>query len=350
MQISNLHRLLVLEVCILSEYTKDPLEILLMKAGSNDLESLDFAISVPLSRLEILDVSDNRLSFIDLAEVPHLKNLKLDRNSLATIESVRNSRHLETLSWREQSLIPAYGFSAQQYQHCHEVRNLYLSGNTISTFTPLTAFLNLQSLELASAGLQTLSSDFGLRCPNLRVVNLNYNAIRDLRPLLGIMRLQRLSLIGNRVARLRRTAAVIDRLGEELLHIDLRNNPLTTGFYMPQESSHTERRLVPRVVSQKFVDDKRDAAGIAAKAYSLGPLDKEADSASRERLDEDTKLRRRVYEMLIVNACKTLEQLDGLDVDREKVGRKDDVWERLVELGVLKEKRKSNGETGVESL
>lgn len=315
-----------------------------MNTGNNDLETLDFAISVPLSKLEVLDVSENRLSFIDLAEVPHLKNVKLDKNSLASIESLRRLRHLETLSWREQTLVPAYGLSEVQYQHCHDVRNLYLSGNTISTFTTSTAFLNLQSLELASTGLQNLSPDFGLRCPNLRELNLNYNAVRDLRPLLGIMKLQRLSLVGNRVSRLRRTAAVIDRLGEELLGIDLRNNPLTTGFYIPQELSRTEKRLVPRVASQRSMDDGIDSEEQAAKAYSLAPLDKEADSASRERLDEDTKLRRRVYEMLIVNACKTLQQLDGLEVDREMVGRKDDVWERLVELGVLKEKSKANCE------
>ncbi len=315
-----------------------------MNAGNNDLETLDFAISVPLSKLKVLDVSDNRLSFIDLAEVPHLKNLNLDKNSLASIESLSSLRHLETLSWRAQTLVPAYGFSELQYQHCHEVCNLYLSGNAISTFTPSTPFLNLQSLELASTGLQNLSSDFGSRCPNLRELNLNYNAIRDLRPLLGVVKLQRLSLVGNRIARLRRTAAVIDRLGEELLQIDLRNNPLTTGFYLPQEASRTEKQLVPRVASQSSMDDGDDAEVKAANAYSLAPLDKEADSASRERLDEDTKLRRRVYEMLIVNACKTLQQLDGLDVDREMVGRKDNVWERLVELGVLKEKGKSNGE------
>lgn len=315
-----------------------------MNAGNNDLDTLDFAISVPLSKLETLDVSDNRLSFIDLAEVPHLKNLNLDRNSLASIESLRRLTQLETLSWREQTLVPAYGLSEIQYQHCHDVRNLHLSGNTISTFTTSTAFLNLQSLELASTGLQHLSPNFGLRCPNLRELNLNYNALRDLRPLLGVMKLQRLSLVGNRVSRLRRTAAVIDRLGEDLLQIDLRNNPLTTGFYIPQDVSRTENQLVPRVASRSPMDDGNDSEGKATKAYSLAPLDNEVDSASRGRLDEDTKLRRRVYEMLIVNACKTLQQLDGLEVDREMVGRKDDVWERLVELGVLKEKGKSNGE------
>lgn len=298
-----------------------------------------------MTKLEILDVSDNRLSFIDLNEVPHLKTLNLDKNSLASIESLRSLKRLETVSWREQTLVPAYGFSETQYQHCLEVRNLYLSGNANSTFTPSTPFLNLQSLELASTGLQSLSSDFGLNCPNLRNLNLNYNAVRDLRPLLGIAKLQRLLLAGNRIARLRRTAAVLDRLGKEFLDIDLRNNPLTVGFYTPQEESCTENRMVAHAASQKRpMDNGDDIAGKDAKAYMLAPLGKEADNASRERLDEDTKLRRRVYEMLVVNACKTLQRLDGLEVDRGMVGRKDDVWERLVELGVLKAKGVGDGE------
>ena len=76
----------------------------------------------------------------------------------------------------------------------------------------------------------------------------------------------------------------------------------------------------------------------SADVYLLPRLDKEIDTISRERLDEDTKLRRRVYEMLLVNACKDLQHLDGLEVDRSIVGKKDGIWERLVELGVLREK------------
>jgi len=293
-------------------------------------------MSVPLARLEDFNISDNQLSFIDLAETPKLRSLRLDRNSVASIESLGNHKHLETLSWREQTLVPAYGFAEIQYQLCHEVRNLYLSGNALSTFAPSTPFLNLQRLELASTGLQTLPPDFGLTCPNLRTLNLNYNAIRDLRPLLGIVKLQDLFLAGNRVSRLRRTAAVLDRLGKDLLEIDLRNNPLTVGFYTPQDSSREEKQIVAH--NAKIPIDNEEVEARDEKAFLLPPLDSELDERSRERLDEDTKLRRRVYEMLVVNACKRLSHLDGLEVSRRDVGQRDGVWERLLELGVLKEK------------
>ncbi|KAL6719440.1 Protein nud1 [Lecanora helva] len=317
----NLHNLPVLQTCILS---------------NNKLEALDFAISITLSALETLDVSDNRLSFVDLAELPNLKTLKVDRNSLASIESLNSLQRLGHLSWREQNLVPAYGFSEVQYQPCHEVRNLCLSGNAISTFDPSAPFLNLQALELASTGLQSLSPDFGLKCPNLRTLNLNYNALRDLRPLLGIVKLQKLFITGNRVTRLRRTAAVLDRLWRDLEELDLRNNPLTVGFYTPQNSSQDEKQIVPHT-SQTLLEHE-DSEARSTQVYLLPPLDDETDQRSLERLDEDTKLRRRVYEMLIVNGCKKLERLDGLRVNKRSVSARDGVWERLVQLGVLKEK------------
>lgn len=68
----------------------------------------------------------------------------------------------------------------------------------------------------------------------------------------------------------------------------------------------------------------------------LPPIDREADALSRQRLDQDTMLRRRVYEILVMNACPhSLQILDGMIFARESVGLKDQVWERLMELGIL---------------
>lgn len=270
--------------------------------------------------------------------MPKLRNLNIDRNSVAQINSLNSLKQLETLSWREQTLAPDSSLSGIQYNDCYEVRNLYLSGNPLTDFAPSTPFLNLQYLELASIGLQSFSPDLGLQCPNVRTLNANYNAIRDLRPLLGIVKLEKLFLAGNRVSRLRRTAAVLDRVGKDLLEVDLRNNPLTVGFYTPQDTSREEKRVVPHGSDSRASDDGAEHDLQGTLAYLLPAVDKAADDLSRERLDEDTKLRRRVYEMLVVNGCKALERLDGLAVDREMVGRRDGIWERLIDLGVLKTK------------
>ena len=271
--------------------------------------------------------------------MPKLKVIDIDKNLVVQIHNLNCLKQLETLSWREQKVDPASGLSEIQYNDCYEVHNLFLSGNPLSDFAPSTPFLNLHHLELASTGLSTLPLDFGLQCPNIRILNANYNAIQDLRPLLGIVKLEKLFVAGNRVSRLRRTAAVLDRVGKGLLEADLRNNPLTVGFYTPQEAAREEKRVVPHGRRSRVGDDddaERDVFNTGA--YLLPSVDKVADSVSRERLDEDTKLRRRVYEMLVVNGCKAMERLDGLEVDRAMVGKRDGVWERLIELGVLKAK------------
>lgn len=305
-------------------------------------------MSDPLHKLQILNISSNHLTFIDLAEVPNLKTLNLDRNSIGSIESLNSLRHLETLSWREQTLIPAYGLSEIQYQHCHELRNLYLSGNQLSAFAPATPFLNLHHLELASTGIQALSADFGPKCPNLRTLNVNYNAVSDLRPLLGVVKLERLYAAGNRISKLRRTASVLQRLFRELLDVDFRNNPLTVGYYTPQQPVQDEKRVALQSHDHGSDGDEEDVEAKSFRAYLLPSVDKKADNQSRERLDADTKLRRRVYEIMLVNACKKLQQMDGLRVERTMVGNRDGVWERLVELRVLNNKGEMGKEECVE--
>lgn len=221
----------------------------------------------------------------------------------------------------------------------------------------MSPFFNLQTLELASTGLQTLSEDFGLQCPNLRTLNLNHNALRDLRPLLNIARLERLHLAGNRIERLRRTAAVVDRIGKDLAEVDLRNNPLTVGFYTPPSSALPENAEKQIIVPQTNHSDPSDEEPWCsdaddervAQAYLLPPSDTESDKISRDRLDEDTKLRRRVYEMLLVSACPALQTLDGLQVCREDIVRRDGIWDRLVELDVLKPKGDQGAQKMIEA-
>lgn len=311
--------------------------------SENDLEVLDFPEGS--ESLQDLRVADNRLAALDIGRLPGLQSLDIDNNSITSIDNLASHTNLQILSSREQGPNCDQPDASVQYQHCRNVRELYLSGNTLRTFAPSVHLLDLRHLELASSGLQSLPEDFGIKCSNLRSLNLNFNALTELRPLLGLVKLEKLFLAGNRISRLRRTASVLDRIGHELVEIDFRQNPLTLGFYVPQKRQFFEeqqliisrQKLNPPKVEDEESNDLKDCT-----TYNLPWVEPSAEDAARQRLDEDTKIRRRVYEMLTALRCKNLRRLDGLCLDRRKVASKDGVWERLRELGVLTSKGKGD--------
>jgi Leucine-rich repeat (LRR) protein len=79
------------------------------------------------------------------------------------------------------------------------VKRLYLSGNPLDNTFLQDACYNLIYLEVAACRLTVLPANFGALVPNVRVLNLNYNFVADLRPLDGLTRLKKLTLIGSRM-------------------------------------------------------------------------------------------------------------------------------------------------------
>ena len=291
--------------------------------------------------------------------LPNLRVINLDNNTCVTVHGLTRLKHLETLSWRDQSLPSrSFGLPELQYQTCHNISNLYLSNNMLPSFAPPKPFLSLQALELASIGLKNLCPDFGVSMPNLRTLNLNYNALRDLRPLNGILRLQRLFVAGNRIMRLRQTVALLQSLGNELKEVDLRQNPLTMGFYTPLEgnvSSRTEagnELILQQAATQAPTTSIHNPSAEIERtmaAFRLPAVNKQADHTARTRLDEDTKLRRKVYETLTLSACTSLQILDGITIDRSSLmpenndEDEDGICDRLRELGLLQGGDSRNG-------
>ena len=296
--------------------------------GENRLVA--FELDAPLSNLEELNLSANELQGLDVTALPALRRLALDNNVLSVIHGITNRKNSLRLSLRCQRTLHPPSF-----QYLHELECLNFSSNAISTFNTRLNFLNLKALELASSGLHSFPPDFGQKCPNIRTLNLNFNALRDLRPLLKIHRLERLYLAGNRISKLRQTTAALETLGHSLQEMDLRNNPLTVGFYLPQREPLVDKQLV---LQNRGGLTTNDTPGTDWEMKCLLPrLDEREDQLARERFDESTKIRRRVYEMLVTNTCQRLRLLDGLEVYREDIRKRDDVWQKLRELGVLKE-------------
>jgi protein NUD1 len=293
----------------------------ILNLEENKLTQFSLSDADMLWSLKYLRLSGNNLESIDVSRYPNLRLLYLDRNRLGVVKGLLKTKHLDSLSLREQQTGARIDMSF--LAEAFEVRKLFLSGNLIENFTPGVDFLNLQYLELANCGLQSLTPGLGQMISNTRVLNLNLNAIKDLSPLMGIVRLKKLHLAGNRIIRLRATTYVLAHF-PNLTLVDMRGNPLTLGFYPP----HIEMRVI-------LGDGAEDGQSDAPDPFTQGSADRAKDQKYAERLDMNTKMLRRIYEILIILGNLRLKTLDGLTVDRSVIQLEDEVWEALLATGVL---------------
>ncbi|KAK1238063.1 hypothetical protein MKX08_002642 [Trichoderma sp. CBMAI-0020] len=285
-----------------------------LDVSDNQLQTLVFEKTN--RALQELDISGNDLETLDVRNLGNLRTLYADRNCLSRISGFRHARRVDSVSLREQR--GEDPLELDFLTSACEIRKLYLSGNYMQSFTLRTDFLNLQLLELANCGLEVLPDECGQLMPNLRTLNINFNAIRDLSSLRFIPRLKKLLAAGNRLSN---TMAVTELLTDfpHLTELDLRDNPITQGFYPP----------VQMLISA-------DKLG-SADSFVMPDADVERDGAFAKRRDETTKLRRRLYEVVYVASCKRLRKLDGLEIDRERILTKDVLLQRLVDDGLLPE-------------
>ena len=288
---------------------------------NNDLSSFGIEGSEEPCVLKYLKLGGNSIESIDVSQSPDLRLLYLDRNRVGRVNGLLKTKHLDSLSLREQQ--DGTTLNLEFLNEAFEVRKLFISGNMLHNFEPTVDFLNLQYLELANCGLESLPIDFGQIFPNTRVLNLNFNALRDIKPLLGIVRLKKLHLAGNRLSRLRKTTNVLAQF-PTLTLVDLRSNPLTQGFYSPM--------LENRLVQHNAVGEDETRR---PEPFTLGKTDRENDVKYAARLDMGTKMLRRMYEILTLSRCLRLRTLDGLPVDWSILSANDKVWEALLNAGVV---------------
>lgn len=344
----------------------------------------------PLRSLRTLKVSSNRLSSFDASYYRNLRLLYLDNNYLTTVSGLSKCGAIEVFSIREQfaGQLPELGASLDiDLSLLCDARKIFLSSNRLSerTLAPSAPMLALQLLDVASCGIQKLPSSFGQCFPNLRVLNLNFNSVSDLVGIANMKGLSRLAVAGNRISRLRMLCQVVARIGRSSQHdystlrtIDIRNNPLTLGFYPPQVSgsgradSHMkmlEEKLQRAHKRQHRIESGVDLLSTIAPGetetgdnalvgftntasnggkvteveiddpYTLPPADAEADQKYRLRLDGPTKRKRMTVEvMLYAGTGGSIRMLDGLDLKsllEDERAEVDEIWSKLEQLGVF---------------
>ena len=301
------------------------LHTLVLDDNKLQFESFSLGDEFSCPSVSVLKLRRNLLTHLPTTLFPNLRILLADGNQIAVDVDLSRLDHLETFSLREQQLDESpraeSGFVEIPSMN---VRQLVLTANRIPTFSFTHFMYDLQRLELASCGIHSLPSDFGGLVPNLRFLNLNFNALKDIRPLANTVRLFELHLAGNRLSRIRRILLVLANW-KSLVKIDLRDNPITVGFY-PQG------RPVTTDIVLRSAQNSHDGED----PYVLPQQSRKEDRDFRTRLDEETYLKRRVYELLLASRSKDLRVVDGLEFDRSEVLVKDAAWEQLVYGGVIR--------------
>lgn len=282
----------------------------------------EFSINGPITMksLKYIRLCGNKLESIYVGCFPNLRLLYLDRNHLGRVMGMLKTKYLDSLSLREQC---GSALHPSVISEAFEVRKLFLSGNFISKLQIESDFLNLQYLELANCGLESLPEGFGSMLANVRVMNLNFNALTDIQPISGILRLKKLYLAGNRLTRLGSLTKLLFQV-PTLSTIDLRGNPLTMGFHSPI------------LMGGAVYSEEADSDGMQSrKPYTLGKIDKIKDSQYVSCLDMRTRMKRRIYEINLIRSALRLKVLDGLLIDRSVLFTKDKVYDCMVEAGFV---------------
>lgn len=278
----------------------------------NLLEEIEFVADTALGSLETLCLAQNELTTIDLRRYPILQKLNIDGNMVSTLEGLSGAETLSVLSARDQRV--KSNLVNDILDSAIDCTELYLSSNSMQEagfVLPKQPNFTLRCLEIASCGLQALPQGFGDCFPNMRVLNLNFNALSDLSPLQGSIKLKQLLLAKNRIKKMRRTCLTLSRL-PALQKIDMRDNPLTVGFYAP--SPERDNQTAYQLPSQNFEHDR--------KWVGL--------------MDETTWLRRHAMELLLTQCCKHVVDSDGLRVDGQALSAEHATWEKLMGKGVLR--------------
>ncbi|KAL4903008.1 hypothetical protein BDW74DRAFT_180298 [Aspergillus multicolor] len=345
--------------------------------STNRLESSPF--SSPMTMLRALKFSYNRLRSLDVGLFPALTLLYVDQNCLSTLLGLDNTRDLEVLSAREQE-IPDKEFFDLDLGMMKDIRKVYLSSNRLSpqVLSPSAPLLSLQLLDIATCRLRELPTDFAAKFPNIKVLNLNFNSLEGVNELLGMNCLSRLTVAGNSISRLRRICQVLSRIGRTsksntctLQKVDIRHNPLNVRFYPPAITGNGKQHNQKLISNEKARSgngqgldldmalmaqlerdgqllsmDDQDEGGTHPDPeindpYTLPPADPLLDQKHLAHLDQATRLKRRVFElMLYAGSGGAIKYLDGLEFHPvlEPGSDMNQAWAKLEQLGVLKKK------------
>lgn len=269
-----------------------------LSLDSNLLKELK--LNTKFDNLKVLRVSNNKLKTLDVRMVTKVRTLFIDNNKLNALSGISELKKLENLSCREQK----GEYFELSMKDIRDIKRLYLSGNNLPETFPAECCYHLEYLEIANCGLRALPKKFSEVCPNLRVLNINMNPIKDIETLKNLRRLQRLSINRCQVEDIDVAYEVMSTL-IELEVLDLRDNPCTWKYYVDikdDESKYTVAIPAIRVKRKSESIEKVEEWIKKDKGY-----------VDMEMKDEDY-MKRIAYRGLMKSVRRTLKVLDGISV------------------------------------
>ncbi|TIA71027.1 hypothetical protein E3P91_02751 [Wallemia ichthyophaga] len=269
-----------------------------LSLDSNFLKELK--LNAKFDHLKVLRVSNNRLKTLDVRMVTKVRTLFIDNNKLSALSGISELKKLENLSCREQK----GEYFELSMKDIRDIKRLYLSGNNLPETFPAECCYHLEYLEIANCGLRALPKNFSEVCPNLRVLNINMNPIKDVETLTNLNRLQRLSINRCDIENIDIAYEVISSL-IELEVLDLRDNPCTRKYYVDIKDERTKY-----AVAIPAIRVKRRSESIE-KVEEWIKMDKEY--VEMEMKDEDY-IKRIAYRGIMKSVCNTLKVLDGISI------------------------------------
>ncbi|MCM1149079.1 MAG: leucine-rich repeat domain-containing protein [Butyricicoccus sp.] len=215
-----------------------------LSLSGNKLSSL--APLSALSNLTFLEVSGNSIDDLSpLKNLTKLKNLYIDGNPITDFSPLHSLTSLRTLSMKnidvtdeqlnalhealpncsiyaDKDIEAVSEISLGNRTFMSDVKELDLSGDTITDLSPLAKCTALERLEARNCGITDISSLVDLQ--SLTWLDISENEIEDLRPLMSLSGLTHLDAHENKV----KDVTVLLYL-TELAELDLSGNPLS-GF------------------------------------------------------------------------------------------------------------------------
>lgn len=191
--------------------------------------------------------------------------------------------------------------------------------NTIPTSLQIPEpFLNLHKLDLSNLNLHILPDDFASFFINLRDLNLSYNNLSVLTPIIGIPKLEKLHLYYNQFGSDERDNYLMSDLilllqtNLNLKLLDLRFNPFTREFY-----------------SSEAIAPDSYLASIEAQMIQVRASGKASPSCNIE-LPLSILKSKIAYQGLLVASSPQLKWLDGIVMDTDTVEQIREKWNTIV--------------------